>query len=99
MLKGFVQFIRQQGVVGFATGFILGTAISQIVTSLVNDILQPAIGMLFGQVNGLAALHYGSINYGKFIAAILNFVIIGAIVYFIFKQFKLDAFDAPKEQK
>ena len=40
-MKGFLEFVREQGVVGLATGFILGGAVSKVVTSLVTDIINP----------------------------------------------------------
>lgn len=98
-MKGFFHFIRTQGVVGLAIGFILGAAVGKVVTSLVNDIIQPAIGMVFGSTEGLTSLHYQSIMYGKFIAGLIDFVIIAGVVYFIFKRLKLESFDAPKDQQ
>jgi large conductance mechanosensitive channel len=96
--RGFFQFIREQGVVGLAIGFVLGTGINKVVTSLVNDIIQPAIGLLFGSVNGLNGLHYSSIMYGRFIAGLIDFSILAAIVYFGFKGLGLDRLDKPKEE-
>lgn len=96
---GFIQFIREQGVVGLAIGFILGTSINKVVTSLVNDIIQPAIGLLFGKADGLVSLQYKSLMYGKFISNIIDFAIIAAVVYFGFKGLKLDRLDVKKEEK
>jgi len=96
-LVGFVQFIREQGVVGLAIGFILGTSINKVVTSLVNDIIQPAIGMMFGSGQELVALKFGTIMYGRFLAGLIDFAIIAAVVYFGFKGMKLDRLDLKKE--
>ena len=97
-MKGFFAFIRQQGVVGLAIGFILGGSISKVVTSLVNDIVQPVIGLIMGN-EGLSTLHYGPVYYGRFISGIIDFLIIAAIVYFIFKRIRLDSFDIPKDKQ
>jgi large conductance mechanosensitive channel len=43
-MKGFLNFIREQGVVGLAVGFILGGSVSKVVTSLVTDIINPVLG-------------------------------------------------------
>jgi len=43
-MKGFIEFVRDQGVVGLAVGFILGGAISKVVTSLVENIINPVGG-------------------------------------------------------
>ncbi|KKR21255.1 MAG: Large-conductance mechanosensitive channel-like protein [Parcubacteria group bacterium GW2011_GWE2_39_37] len=98
-ITGFVQFIREQGIVGLAIGFILGTSINKVVTSLVNDLIQPGIGLLFGSSQGLVALQYKSLMYGKFLASMIDFGIIAAVVYFGFKGLKLDRLDVKKEDK
>lgn len=94
---GFVQFVREQGVVGLAIGFILGGAVSKLVASLVSDIIQPVVGMIFGSANGLAELHIGSIMYGKFISVLIDFFIISAVVYYGFKGLRLDKLDIKKD--
>ncbi len=95
---GFIRFIREQGVVGLAIGFILGAAVQKVVTSLVNDIIQPGIGLIFGSVEGLSGLHYSSIMYGRFLAGLIDFAIIAAVVYFGFKVLGFEKIDAKKEQ-
>lgn len=98
-MKGFIKFVREQGVVGLAIGFILGGSINKVVSSFVKDIIQPAIGFIFGSSEGLASLQYKSLMYGNFIANVIDFVLIAGIVYFIFKRLKLDSLDLPKDQK
>ncbi|NTU98780.1 MscL family protein [Candidatus Falkowbacteria bacterium] len=95
-LVGFIQFIREQGVVGLAIGFILGTSINKVVTSLVTDIIQPAIGLLFGS-GELVSLKIRTIAYGRFLASLIDFAIIAAVVYFGFKGLKLDRLDLKKK--
>ena len=88
-MKGFIEFIREQGVVGLAIGFILGGAVSKVVSALVEDIINPVVGILLGAVGGLegAVLKIGSaeIKYGHFTGALIDFVIIAFVVYYIFK--------------
>lgn len=95
--SGFFQFIREQGVVGFAIGFILGGAVSKIVSSLVTDVINPAIGLVFGSREGIAALQYNTILYGKFLANLIDFLIVAFVVYYIFKGLKLDRLDIKKQ--
>ena len=83
---GFMDFIREQGVVGLAIGFILGGAVSSVVKSFVEDIIEPLIGMLIGSGDGLKALAFGPITYGQFLTAVIDFLIIAAVVYFGFKK-------------
>ncbi len=98
-LQGFVDFIREQGVVGLAVGFILGGAVSKTVTSLVENIINPLVGALMGKV-ALAdkAFNIGSvaIKYGAFISTMVDFVIIAAVVYFGVKALGLDKLDKKK---
>jgi large conductance mechanosensitive channel len=96
-MQGFIHFIRTQGVVGLAIGFILGGAVSKVVQSLVTDIINPAIGMLFGSTAGLASLRVGTIYFGSFISTLIDFLIIAGVVYFGFKRLHLDRLDAKKE--
>ena len=47
-LEGFLTFVREQGVVGLAVGFILGGAVVKVVAALVADIVSPLLGLLLG---------------------------------------------------
>jgi len=100
-LEGFMTFIREQGVMGLAIGFILGGAVSKVVTSLVEDIINPLIGAALSSVDNLDALSVNVgeavISYGSFIAVIIDFLIIAAVVYYIFKGLKLDKMDKKSE--
>ena len=95
-MKDFIQFIREQGVVGLAIGFILGGSISKVVASLVGDVINPIIGALFGSTEGLANFMLGPVALGNFIAVLIDFIIVAAVVFFIFKRIGLDKLDAPK---
>lgn len=99
-MKGFIEFIRSQGVVGLAVGFILGKAVSDVVGSIVSDLVNPIIGIALGKFGDLSALSLhvlsANITYGKFISILINFVIIAFVVYFGVKKLKLDKLDAPK---
>lgn len=93
----FVTFIREQGVMGLAIGFILGGSVSKVVTSLVQDLIQPVIGLIFGSTQGLKAFHLGPVMIGNFLAVFIDFMIVAAVVYFVFKKLKLDRIDKKKE--
>ena len=96
-MAGFVEFLRKQGVVGLAIGFIIGGAAKEVVNSLVNDILNPIIGLFFGGQQDLSAYKIligdASINVGSFVSMLINLVIIAGVVYFIFKRLNLEALD------
>ncbi len=102
MLKEFRDFAVRGNLVDLAVGFILGGAFGTIVTSLVNDIMMPPLGMLIGgadfsdlflALNGqayaslAAASEAGApvIAYGKFINALLSFLIMAFALFFVVK--------------
>lgn len=100
-MKGFLTFIREQGVVGLAVGFILGGAVSNLVKSIVSDIIQPLIDALFVSTDGLKSLgltvHGSTIAIGNFLVVLIDFIIIAAVVYFLVKGLKLDKLDKKKK--
>ncbi len=99
-MQGFITFVREQGVVGLAVGFILGGAVSTVVKSLVEDIINPLIGLILGSTDGLKemAISVGeaSIGLGSFVATLIDFAIIAFVVYYIFKKLGLDKMDKKK---
>lgn len=97
MLKEFREFAMRGNVVDMAVGIIIGGAFGKIVSSLVNDVIMPAIGMLMGKVDfsnlfiSLSGESYASLADAKAAgAATLNYgVFIGTIVDFIIVAFAI----------
>jgi large conductance mechanosensitive channel len=88
MLKEFREFVMRGNVLDLAIGVIIGGAFGKIVGSLVNDILMPIIGLLLGGVDfsGLALkIGEASVNWGLFIQAIIDFLIIALVIFLIVK--------------
>ena len=90
MLKEFKDFIAKGNVMDMAVGIIIGAAFTAIVTSLVGDLINPIISLVTGGVDfsGLKiALGEGpdaaSFNYGSFINAVINFLIIAFVVFML----------------
>lgn len=103
-MSKFIEFIREQGVIGLAIGFILGGAVTKVVTSLVEDIINPVISIIGGgRTESLATsvmmVGESEIRYGQFIGVLINFVIIAAVVYYVFKGLGLDKIDKKKDKK
>jgi len=82
MLKGFRDFIARGNVLDLAVGIIIGAAFSDIVNSLVRDLITPIIGMMGGAPD-FSALKIGSVNIGNFINAVIAFLIKAAGIYFL----------------
>lgn len=88
VLGEFKEFISKGNVVDLAVGVIIGGAFGKIVTSLVDDILMPVIGVIIGGVNfsGLT-IHFKNayIHYGMFIQNVIDFLIVALCIFFFVK--------------
>lgn len=97
-----MEFIRSQGVVGLAVGFVLGGAVSKVVTALVTDIINPILNVVVGAADGLrsAKFEIGSAVFlwGDFLAVVIDFAIIAAVVYFGVKGLGLEKLDKKKDK-
>ncbi|ABS56008.1 Large-conductance mechanosensitive channel-like protein [Methanoregula boonei 6A8] len=84
----FVEFLKKNQVIGLAVAFIIGTAATALVTSLVKDIVMPVIGVILpGENWQTAILPIGPINFmaGDFVGAMINFIIIALVVFTLVK--------------
>ena len=88
MIKEFKEFISKGNVLDLAVGIIIGAAFTAIVTSLVDDIVNPLIGLFVGGVD-FSGLSFGlgeaQFMYGNFINAVIKFVIIAWVVFLLVK--------------
>ena len=102
MISEFKEFAMKGNLVDLATGFILGGAFSTVVSSLVDDVIMPPLGLLLGGVDfsnlfvnlgdgefaTLAAAEEAGapiIRYGQFINAVISFLIVALVLFFIIK--------------
>ena len=103
MINEFKSFISRGNVVDMAVGVIIGGAFGKIVTSLVNDVLMPLIGVLLGGLdfsNLSIKFKDATIAYGLFIQTIIDFLIIAACIFVMVKFFeKLKKKEEIKEEK
>jgi len=81
MLKGFKDFILRGNVLDLAVGIIIGAAFGTIVTSLVKDVITPAIGAIGGQPD-FATIKLGPVLIGNFLNAVVSFLFIAGALYF-----------------
>ena len=89
-LREFKAFAMRGNVIDLAVGVVIGGAFSSITTSLVNDIINPVLGLFTGDNSALAALAIhlpggGDIMVGNFINAVVNFVIMAFVVFCMVK--------------
>ncbi|WP_223651312.1 large conductance mechanosensitive channel protein MscL [Hymenobacter psoromatis] len=80
----FKEFISKGNVLDLAVGVIIGAAFGKIVTSLTDDIIMPIVGMALGHVD-FSNIIVGPLKIGLFINAVINFLIIAVIIFFIVK--------------
>jgi large conductance mechanosensitive channel len=106
-IGGFINFIREKGVVGLAVGLAIGTAATGVVTQIVNAVITPTVSLLLGQ-NGLKGLNFvvrraadgtPTVTYavGDLIDALIKFIAVAAVIYFVVMGLKLDRLDKKKE--
>ena len=87
-MKEFKEFISRGNVMDMAVGLIIGGAFTNIVSSLVQDIINPFLG-LFGGMNfdrlSINLLGEVTLNYGKFLTEVMNFLIMALVIFTIIK--------------
>lgn len=109
-VNGFINFIREKGVVGLAIGLAIGTAATALVSTIVNALITPTISLLLGLI-GLQSLK--NMNYvvkraadgtplityavGDLIDALIKFLAIAAVIYFVVLGLRLDKLDKQKD--
>ncbi len=90
MLKGFKDFLMRGNVIDLAVAVVIGTAFTAIVTSIADNLIRPIIAAIGGsEVTGLSWTIVGGndasrIDFAKIITAVITFMIIASIVYFVF---------------
>jgi large conductance mechanosensitive channel len=87
----FKKFVMQGDLVAVAVAFIIGLAFKTVVDSLVNDVIMPIIGAVFGKPSFddlTLKIGDGVVYYGRFINAIINFAIIAATLFVIVKVYE-----------
>ncbi|MFR4105384.1 MAG: MscL family protein [Bifidobacterium pseudocatenulatum] len=86
MIEGFKKFIARGNMIDMAVGVVMGGAVTTVVNSIANNVINPFIAMIFGKPNmdGLLAITFNNatVSFGAVLGAILNFLIIAAAVYF-----------------
>ena len=86
VFKGFRDFVLRGNVMDLAVAVIIGAAFTAIVTALTDNIIKPLLGAIIGKPDFgylVAYVHGGKIQYGNFLTAVVNFLILAAVVYFL----------------
>ena len=106
-LNGFMDFVREQGVVGLAVGLAIGTAATVLVKSIVDNMINPIIGALLPGSSNLTDkfICIGSngtecvnkLAWGAVVSNMISFLAVAAVVYFAVKGLGLDKLDKKKD--
>ena len=84
MLKEFKEFALKGNMVDLAVGIVIGAAFGAIVSSLVDDVFMPVVGLIIGGVD-FSALMLGPMSIGLFINAVVKFIIIAFVLFLVVK--------------
>ncbi len=98
MLKEFREFAIRGNVMDLAVAVIIGGAFGKIITSLVNDVLMPVIGLLMGGVNfSELAITVGAavVKWGAFVQSIIDFIIIAFVIFMLVRAMNRMKRDEP----
>jgi large conductance mechanosensitive channel len=87
MIKEFKEFLLRGNLLELAVAVVIGVAFTAVVTALTKGIITPLIKAMFGGSTQFDALHFtlngSDINYGSVLTALLNFVIVAAVLFFL----------------
>jgi large conductance mechanosensitive channel len=88
MMKEFVAFLKNYGVIGLAIAVIIGGKLNDLVTSVVNDLLMPLVfqpALKAASVDDIRKLSYHGILYGRVIGSLIDFLIVAFVVFLFAK--------------
>ena len=88
MLKDLKAFLLRGNVVDLAVGVIIASAFGAIVTSFVNDIITPLLlnpALKAAKIERIAELSWNGVAYGNFLSAVINFLVVGTVLFFVIK--------------
>lgn len=88
MLKDLKAFLLRGNVVELAVGVIIASAFGAIVTSFVNDIITPLLlnpALKAAKIERIAELSWNGVAYGNFLSAVINFLVVGTVLFFVIK--------------
>jgi large conductance mechanosensitive channel len=88
MLKEFLSFLKEYGVLGLAIAVIIGGKLNELVSSLVNDLLMPLFfqpALRAANVDDIRKLSVGGVLYGKVLGSFIDFMVVALLVFFFSK--------------
>jgi len=107
VVVGFVDFLREQSVVGLAIGLVIGSQVKALADQLIASFINPLIGLILPGTGALDkkvfVVHLAEKSavfaWGSFVAVLLSFMTTATVIYFVFKSLKLDKLTKKKDDK
>lgn len=106
-VKSFLDFVRSSSVLGLSVGIVLGGAVGVMVRSLIENVIMPPLGLLFGSPDGIKGLAWtmgktrsgqmAVLHYGTFLNDLINFIVIAMVVYVIVSLLVVTKVDVKKK--
>ena len=84
----FKDFLSKYKIFGLAIAFIIALYLGTLVQALVKDLLLPAIGLAFPQINNLSTVSFGAFGVGDFLVALITFLVVALIAFLAVKVVK-----------
>ena len=85
IVSEFKEFISKGNVLDLAVGVIIGAAFGSIVKSLTDDVIMPVVGLATGRLGDYSGIMLGPMKIGLFLSAVLNFLIIAFVIFWVVK--------------
>jgi large conductance mechanosensitive channel len=84
-IKEFKEFAMKGNIVDLAVAVVIGAAFGKIIDSLVNDIIMPVLGRIFGRTNFFVTWSFHGVPVGRFVQAVFNFLLIALALFVVIK--------------
>lgn len=103
--KGFITFIRQQGIIGLAVGLAIGAAAGDTVKKLVEGFINPIVQFIVGSQDALMSAtwqlelfgRHADFKWGAFVSSAITLIATAAVIYWILNVLRLDRVDKKKD--
>lgn len=108
-IRNFMNFVREQGVVGLAVGLAIGAQVTVVTNAIVANLINPIVGFILGNTDltnlkwivvekSLNSSRALTIEYGKILDAVIRLLAVAAVIYFVVHGLKMDKVDRKKEK-
>lgn len=102
-LVGFMDFVREHGVVGLAVGLAIGLKVTELVTAIVDGLINPLVGLVLPKDDSLKSatltLFGAKFEWGNILSTFIELLAVAAVIYFVLKSIGLERLDKKKDKQ